>query len=249
MFKFKLVSAVALAAGLAAPVAAQNSEPNDGRGFYVAAGIGIASVQDTDAVIYDDGGTFGGTGETDTASATYGFKNAAALRGTLGYDFGMFRGDLEIDYSRNKVTALTLNAINGTDVTIDEEEGEEICDYLEIEGCSVSGNTIRYDGGRVRQLSALANVWVDVPLGGSITPYAGGGLGISGFEVDGEGKARFAWQLGAGAAFNLTSSIAITADYRHRQAKRAEITWDDVSGMTVAKVKTNTFALGLRATF
>jgi opacity protein-like surface antigen len=97
----------------------------------------------------------------------------------------------------------------------------------------------------------MGNLWVDIPTGSPVTPYVGGGLGISGFEFDGEGKGRFAWQLGAGVAFELSPSAAITLDYRHRQAKGATITDDEFEdyAVRVGKIRTNTFSAGVRFRF
>ena len=218
-------------------------------GFYIGLGGGLASVSDVDILYYDAGGTFGGSGARDTASGAFDLKSAAAFRGTLGYDFGMVRADVEIDYSRNKVSGFTIGAVNGTAVTLSPDLAGDICDYLETDGCAVSGNTIGFDGGRVRQLSALANVWVDLPIGNSITPYVGGGLGVSGFEIDGEGKGRFAWQLGAGVAVPLSDGFDLTLDYRYRQAGRSTIAYDASSGFEIGKVKTNSITAGVRFTF
>ncbi|RYG98720.1 MAG: porin family protein, partial [Alphaproteobacteria bacterium] len=101
----------------------------------------------------------------------------------------------------------------------------------------------------VRQLSAMANIWLDLPIGSSITPYAGGGIGISGFEVDGEGEGKFAWQLGAGIAAHLSPSTALTLDFRHRQVARTTIDYGDNSGFELGRLTTNTFSAGVRFTF
>ena len=101
----------------------------------------------------------------------------------------------------------------------------------------------------MRQLSALGNVWVDLPIGKVVTPYAGGGIGVAGFELEGEGKARFAWQLGAGVHIAVSRNVGITLDYRHRQAKGSRIAYDTVSGFDIGKIRTNSFGAGLRFTF
>ncbi len=139
--------------------------------------------------------------------------------------------------------------MNGTPATLTEEERDEVCDYLEADSCGGSGNTFAISGSRIRQLSAMANVWVDLPVGDTITPYAGGGLGVSGFEVDGEGKAKFAWQLGAGAAVKVSSAIELTVDYRHREVSKTQVAWDAASGFRVGKLKTDSFTAGLRFRF
>lgn len=237
-----------LLAGLAAtPAVAQD----DVRGAYGELSVGLANVHDSDIGYYDDGGTFGGSGARDTAMFEANLKNAATFGGALGYDFGTIRADVRVDYARNKIKSLTLKDINGTAVTLTPADGDEICDYLETPNCSVSGNTVSGDGSRVRQLSALANLWFDIPVGGPVTPYVGGGLGIGGYEVDGEGKARFAWQLGAGVSFDVSPSVALFGDYRYRQINGATIEDEDYAnaGVIVDDVKTSTFNLGIRFRF
>lgn len=241
-----LASAAAIASG-ASPAMAQEE---DNRGVYLGLSGGVTSTSDIDVDYYDVGGTFGGTGTTDHAIGTIKLGKAAEFRATLGYDFGAIRSDFEIAYSHSRIKSLTLSSINGAAPGLTPADAQDVCDYLETTGCTLSGNTITYgDGGRVRQLSALANIWLDLPLGKAITPYAGGGVGVTGYQVDGEGKARFAWQLGAGVAVKLSGTVALTADFRHRETKGASLPWDNNSGTNVGTVRNNSFTAGLRFTF
>lgn len=221
-------------------------------GVYVAANVGVASVADTDLTYRDDGGTFGGTGTVDTLETRVDTKSAVKFGGAIGYDFGRVRTDIEVDYHRNRIEGLKVDSLNGTPVTaISASDVADFCDYEELGSCTVSGTTIAFDGGRVRQLSALANIWLDLPIGTVVTPYAGGGIGVGGFEIEGEGKARFAWQLGAGVALNVTPGVAITADYRYRQTNGTTFTDPDFANysLQVGKIKTSTLSAGLRFTF
>lgn len=229
---------------------AQGSD-QDERGVYVSVHAGVAKVNDVDVDYFDEGGVFGGTGAQDTAEFNADLKSAFNVSGAIGYDFGLIRADIEVAYARNKVKALTVEGINGTAVTLTAADRTDVCDYLEADTCGGSGNTFELNGSKLRQLSALGNLWVDIPVGSVLTPYVGGGLGIAGFELDGEGKGRFAWQLGAGVAFNLSPSAAITLDYRHRQAKGATIVDEDFenAGVRVGKIRTNAFTAGVRFRF
>ncbi|QNA85214.1 outer membrane beta-barrel protein [Sphingomonas sp. So64.6b] len=245
-----LTLATAMAAIFLSTAAYAQDDSGDDTGFYAGLSVGLASVQDTDIRYYDAGGTFGGTGAMDSVDGHIDTKSAAEFKGVLGYDFGMIRGDLEVAYQRNKASALTIDKVNGSAVTLDAGDAADVCDYLEATGCSVSGNTIAFGGGsRVRQLTAMANLWVDVPVGKVVTPYVGGGVGVAGFEIDGEGKARFAWQVGAGVAFKLSDHVALTADFRHREAKGGNLPYDASSGFTVGKIHTNSVSAGVRFTF
>ncbi|WP_375403863.1 outer membrane protein [uncultured Sphingomonas sp.] len=240
----------ALAALTAAPASAQDA-PASGRGVYGSIQLGAASVNDVDLAYLDEGGTFGGTGVQDRADFKVELKSAFAISGALGYDFGPVRADVEVNYSRNGVKALSLEGINGAAATLSAQDRAEVCDYLGAETCGGSGNGFDLDGGKLRQLSALANLWVDIPTGSVVTPYAGGGAGIAGYEFDGEGKARFAWQLGAGVGIDVTPSLSLTVDYRRRQTNGATITDDEFenAGIRFGKVRTNLFTAGLRFRF
>ena len=251
-FKYQIITAGVVAAFLASAsnASAQDADEESKKGFYTAVSAAVASVQDTTISYYDEGGTFGGTGATDRADFKADLKKSAQFGGTIGYDFGVIRSDIEIAYSRNRISGLAIERINGAATTLTAADRADVCDYLEVTTCPGSGNSFTFsDGPKVRQLSALGNVWVDLPLGKVVTPYAGGGIGIAGFELDGEGKARFAWQLGAGVHIAVSRTVGITLDYRHREAKGSRIASDSFSGFDIGKIRTNSFGAGLRFTF
>lgn len=242
-----------MSAGAAMAIAtmpqAVTAQEADGTGFYMGLDVGLSNVNDAEITYYDAGGTFGGSGSQDTAVGSIDTDSAVSFGGVLGYDFGTLRTDLEIDYARNKISAFTVNSVNGSAVALTAADRAEICDYLEADSCGGSGNTFVFDGSRVRQLSAMANLWLDLPIGSVITPYAGGGIGIAGFEVDGEGTGKFAWQIGAGIAANVSPATALTLDFRHREVGRSTIEYDGSSGFELGRLKTNTFSAGIRFTF
>lgn len=246
----KLICTTVAAATMLIAGAASAQDASDVRGAYVELRGGIASVQNVDVSYFDVGGTFGGTGTRDTAAFDVDFKDAFAFGGTIGYDFGMIRTDVQVDYARNRTKQFTLRSINNQAVSITPALRQDVCDYLETTSCAGSGNSFAYGDDHLRQLSALANVWVDIPTGSIVTPYVGGGAGIGGYELGGEGKARFAWQLGAGVSVDINRSVALTVDYRRRQTNGATITdGSPDEGLTIGKVKTNTVAAGLRFRF
>lgn len=249
--------ALALLASVALPGAAHAA---DG-GFYGSLSLGGASVNDVDSTVFapggdiffEDEGDFTGSSVpagSDTITGEFDVKTAFMISGSLGYDWGMFRTDVEVSYARSKVRAfnVTGGSASGTPVT-QSEAFEGLCFYNESD-CPATGNSVPLDGSKLRQLNAMANVWIDIPVGGELglEPYVGGGLGVAGFEVDGEGKARFAWQLGGGLAYKISPNIAITADARYRQANSTTIN-DEGYGFVLGKVKTFSYGLGLRATF
>jgi opacity protein-like surface antigen len=48
---------------------------------------------------------------------------------------------------------------------------------------------------------------------------------------------------------NVSSSVALTVDFRHRQVSGKDFPWDANSGFEVGRLKTNTFSAGLRFRF
>jgi opacity protein-like surface antigen len=246
---------------VAAMIATSAAHAKDGKGFYGSLQVGGASVSDVDVTYYDAEGTFSPNDEifatraipagSDTLDTQFKLKTAVLFGGALGYDFGLVRADVEVSYARSKLKGVAIEAVNGDPITLAAGDEALFCDYAEIDNCALSGNTVSFDGGpKLRQLNAMANLWVDIPVGSEkVVPYAGGGLGVAGFEVDGEGKARFAWQLGAGLAYHVSPHIALTADIRYRQSSKFSIAYDEVSGVQLGRIKTTSYGLGVRFVF
>lgn len=91
-------------------------------------------------------------------------------------------------------------------------------DYADtITGASASGD--------IKGTTLMANAWYDFANASALTPYVGGGLGIMRANADvkfpgfittiDDSDVAFAWQLGGGLAYDVTSSVALTADYRY----------------------------------
>jgi OmpA-OmpF porin, OOP family len=68
----------------------------------------------------------------------------------------------------------------------------------------------------------MLNAFYDFKNESRLTPYVGGGIGWAHSNLDGDvggigfddSDDAFAYQLGAGLAFNVTDGLALTADYR-----------------------------------
>lgn len=76
--------------------------------------------------------------------------------------------------------------------------------------------------GYADALSLMGNLWYDVPHGGHLTPYVGGGIGgalanynnkKSGFKASDTG---FIFQLGAGVNWRMTDKVSLDVGYRFR---------------------------------
>jgi opacity protein-like surface antigen len=117
---------------------------------------------------------------------------------------------------------------------------------------------------RVEVGTLFANVYFDIPLGWVITPYIGGGLGMSWLDyrtrlsatengngpltVEGSDDSwEFAWNVGAGIAWFMTESIALDFNYRYVDAGEASTNIEGFNSQ--ADIILHEFLLGLRFTF
>jgi opacity protein-like surface antigen len=120
--------------------------------------------------------------------------------------------------------------------------GAHINEWLRGE-LEVSGNWHDVDGddtvigttveGDVDAIFALANLWIDLPVGDVLRPYVGGGIGFGrlnaeldttgGSEVVDDSDWGFAYQLGAGVAFDFAENIAFDVGYRFKGIANADL--------------------------
>lgn len=234
---------------------------------YGSVSVNSTTTSDIDTVVYTPaGGLYGGgaaaavtpqaaapaPANSDTLVGTWNTDSAVGINGAIGMDFGPVRTEAEVSYAKSKINGFTFTSatsgFGGTTTTIGDISADA-CTYLGDPSCTVSGNTLNFNGGDLRQLAVMGNVWVDLPIGGRIEPYVGGGVGVLGLESDGEGKTAFAWQVGAGAAFKLTDNLALTADVRHREASDIKIDFGGGEGVNFGKVKSTSYGVGLRLSF
>jgi outer membrane autotransporter protein len=187
----RITLAVALAV-LAVPGTAAAQGQDDG-GLYLGLGAGANFLDDTD---------FGIAGP---ATVDNEYDTGFALSGQLGYDtgrvwqYGSLRGELELSYRENEIDQHSVTALGGAQ----------------------PGST-----GEASTTALMANVFHDFETGSPIVPYVGGGLGYAWSDLEGYGiqavpnvldddDSGFAWQLGAGVGYELTSSATISLDYRY----------------------------------
>ncbi|CAN5139977.1 N/A [soil metagenome] len=143
-----------------------------------------------------------------------GYKTGWELAGSLGYDFGLFRTEVEASHQQFELKRATLNSAA---IAVDARR-------------SAAGN---YEdaSGTTRILAVMANGLFDI--GGNADSRfafeAGGGIGIARINQHrwqleeavsttnflNENKLDFAWQALAGTRYRLTKNVEATLRYRY----------------------------------
>jgi opacity protein-like surface antigen len=163
------------------------------------------------------------------------FNTGYALSGQVGYKFdGGFRLELEGSYSRYNVnghSGLTVGGANidGVDVAVLTRGGADPAN-------PTVGAVIADGQGRVSNFGLFANVFYDIETGTAFKPYIGAGAGVQWVNVDyrpsnvpvGSGnKAGVAYQLMAGASYEISPSVDLFGQYAYRaNGSRANIDLD-----------------------
>lgn len=184
----KLTSLLTLGAiALASPVAAQSLQDPYG---FVFGGLTFEGSSDYDGLI---GGNPNSVDTDYDAGGQFGFGVGATLAPNI-------RAEVELSYS--------------------EQDADTI--FFSGNGSGAEANV----GGGLRSTALFANAFYDFETNGPITPYVGAGLGVAFVEQDlvygpgvrvSEDDTVFATQLIAGASYDLSDSLALTADARYRR--------------------------------
>lgn len=115
--------------------------------------------------------------------------------------------------------------------------------------------------GREKADTAMFNLWYELPLSSSLRPYIGVGAGAAHVSIRGArydnnelhnaSETLFAWQAGAGFAFNFTKQVTASLDYRFLQTNRGEFDLLDDNPTTHlrARYRSNSIQFGLRYSF
>lgn len=123
-----------------------------------------------------------------------------------------------------------------------------------------TGTTADLDGDATA-VFALANLWLDVPVGEAIRPYIGGGIGLGRLEIDldttggtsgiDDSDWAFAYQLGGGIAFGLSPNLGIDVGYRYKVINDAELEASAGGGTVDVETdyKSHNVLVGLRLGF
>ena len=121
-------------------------------------------------------------GGSATVNRDLGWIAGAAV----GYQLGLFRAEINGDYSRNSI------------------------DSVRAGGVTISGV-----GGHTQNISFMMNGLFDIPLGMPIVPYIGAGAGATDFGDGSTDRWGFAIQPIVGVSYSITPQISIAGEYRY----------------------------------
>ena len=187
----KLAVAMALAStALASPALARDDS------WYVGVGAGVMIVEDIDLDI-------GATNNAGTLDHRYG----SDFEGTVGYDFGGFRAEVEVGYREADIKSGTFTA-PGIPQTATGAGA------LYTGGAALNGDT--------NALSFMVNGMLDFGDDDGLQGFVGGGAGVARVSVEpvfagaflDDSDTGFAWQAIAGIRAPLSDSIDVGLKYR-----------------------------------
>jgi len=205
--------------------------------FYVTPKIGFSSM----------------TGKVEGESAS---RSVVPFGLAVGYDFNPVRVELEYVYRGKKEFG------NGTqeDVPFYDSSGEVLLGYVDVA-----------QKFKLGVQSFFLNGYYDIHNASSITPYVGLGLGLAkvsyewtnvAYNIPGTGEdvpfdasgsqTKFAWNIGAGAAWQFSDSLALDLGYRYadfgkftEKGQNERIWWES----NEIKTSAHDVMLGLRFSF
>ncbi|MEO9683105.1 MAG: outer membrane beta-barrel protein [Tateyamaria sp.] len=100
-------------------------------------------------------------------------------------------------------------------------------------------------GGGIEATTLFANIYADFETGGALTPFVGAGVGVGRFSQDliygpgvqvSESDTAFGLQLIAGAAYEVSDKLTLTADARYREFYDIESNRFDPTGASTGVV-------------
>jgi opacity protein-like surface antigen len=193
-------------------------------GFYVAANAGANFLSDSDA-------------SEPGATGTFEFDTGFAFSGAVGYAQGPWRAELDITYRENDFDSATVTA-------------------------TIFGSTITASGqleGDASSLAFMANAYYDIDTGSPVKPYLGLGLGVARVDVNdlriaGSSLAPvdaddtvFAFQVTAGASYEINPNLDLTLHYRY--FRTADPEFDSGGVTTEAEYRNHSVMAGVRYRF
>ena len=166
-------------------------------GWYVSGSGGVAILKESSST-----GTITGGSATGDVS----FDNGFGIAGSIGHAFGPIRVEGELSYRKNDLDDVTSVAgLAGTII------------FTTTGAVSL--------GGDVSSFGFMANAFYDFDAGDNWAPFLMAGLGGAKINIDAdtvnsvaviydESDTVFAYQIGAGVAYNFTPQTAVNVQYR-----------------------------------
>ena len=184
------------------------------------------------------------------------FDGGIALSAEAGlmYNSG-FRSGIELTFSNADVDSHSGVTLGGT--TIDGVDAAVLTGSRNKSGASV-GQVVADGRGDISSYGVFANLYYDFNKNGMIEPYLGVGIGFMSVDVDyspsnvgiiDDSDKVFAYQLKAGATYNISSNFGIYGEYAYRASEDIEVNNDLFPGSLDIENEQHIFSVGLRYKF
>ncbi|MEM6908423.1 MAG: outer membrane beta-barrel protein [Pseudomonadota bacterium] len=225
--KFSAMTIVAAVGAMPAVAHAQDNDEDSG--VYIGVSAGVSLPEDSQNSGEFDA-TVPATADFDEIPAgtplgwNTEFDTGFSIAGQLGYAFGNgLRVELEGTYTETGVDTHTGLTVGGAD--IDAVDVAVLTRGAPDAANPTVGAVIADGQGQVSTLGIFGNVFYDIRTGSGFKPYLGAGVGYQSVDVEyipsevlvgDDSDGVFAYQLMAGASFELTDSAEIFGQYTYR---------------------------------
>ena len=229
--------------------------------FYVSGTVGLNNPQDSNnAGQLNTGFTTqavpGFTSMSLPAGAPFSwntdFSDGETYSVAFGYNLDLFRVELALQRSSNKVDTHTGFTLGNMDVSRAD---------VAILGTGLSGSSVEgfvSSSGRMESTSVMLNAYYDFDWKGDLDPYIGVGIGnaeeevvyssANGSVINGQ-ENDFAWQLIAGFQYQVDSSVSFFGQYRYFHADDPDFRTTLFPGTVGIENQFQAIEFGLRFSF
>lgn len=163
-------------------------------------------------------------------SVTNKYDTGFLVGGAFGYDFGQALGPL----------GLRL-------------EGEVSYRDNDIKSQALGGALVNSPKGETKAFAGMANMLLDFDFGGPFSLYGGGGIGAANVEFDNHGTGtvtlmndddtNFAWQLIAGAGYEIAPGWTLDVQYRYFRVEDLSLTTTSGGGQLTSSTNYESHAI------
>ena len=231
-----------------------------GQDFYISGTVGLNNPQDSTnsgqlSSSFTTQSVPGFAGSTLPAGSPFSlntdFSNGETYSLAFGYSFELFRVELALQRTSNKVDKHTEFSLNNVDISRAN---------VGILGTGFSGSSVEgfTTDGRMESTSVMLNAYYDFDWEGDIDPYVGIGIGnaeeevvfssLSGNFINGQ-ENDFAWQLIAGFQYRVDDAVSFFGQYRYFQASDPDFSTSLFPGAVGVEHQFQAFEFGLRFSF